>query len=184
MKKLILVCMVCLIGGTVSAQGLDLGLKVGANFATINDATGGSSKTGFVVGAFAGAKLGDKMGIQADLLYSQQGADFELGDIDLSYVNIPVVLKYFVTERIHVHAGPQFGFVVADNVSKVINNLVEAESFDLTGVIGLGLDLPLGIRADGRYNFGLSDVFKSTDDSFDSGGKNAVFTISVGYSFL
>lgn len=181
MKKLILVCMVCLIGGTVSAQGLDLGLKVGANFANISDATGGSSKTGFVVGAFAGAKLGDKMGIQADLLYSQQGAAFKPGDIDLSYVNIPVVLKYFVTESIHVHAGPQFGFKIDDNLK---SDIIEAESFDLAGVAGVGLDLPLGIRADARYNFGLTDIFKSSDANIKAPGKNAVFTVSVGYSFL
>ncbi len=183
MKKLFLVCMVCLIGGTVSAQGLDFGLKVGVNFATLSDVSEAETKTGFVVGAFAGAKLGDKFGIQGDLLYSQQGADFKLGDVDLSYVNVPVVAKYFVTDKFNIQLGPQFGFKIDDNIK---SDILEAESFDLTGVAGIGLHLPFGIRADARYNFGLTDILKSNDSDVKvtEPGKNSVITIAVGYSFL
>ena len=75
MKKIIIVFAVALLSAPLFAQGLDLGLKAGVNFANITDATGLENRTGFVFGAFAGAKLGDKIGIQGDLLYSQQGAD-------------------------------------------------------------------------------------------------------------
>jgi hypothetical protein len=194
MKKVVLLCIICLTAGVVQAQGIDLGLKAGANFSNISDATGLSNKTGFVFGAFAGLKLNDKIAVQADLLYSQQGAEFDGGAIDLNYVNVPIVLKYYVTENLNIHGGPQFGFIVDDNVKKVFSNLAEAESFDLTGVVGLGYDLPFGLRLAGRYNFGLSDVFKESSSnnsgsetraaSSDTGGKNAVFTLSVGYSFL
>ncbi|MEZ4875436.1 MAG: porin family protein [Flavobacteriaceae bacterium] len=129
--------------------------------------------------------MGDKVGIQGDLLYSQQGAEFDGGKIDLNYVNVPVVLKYFLTDQIHVHAGPQFGFVVDDNIANVFANIADAESFDLSGIVGVGVDLPMGIRLDGRYNFGLSDVISSDNkDVVESGGKNSVVTLSVGYSFL
>lgn len=188
MKKVLILLAITLSSTTFYAQGLDLGLKAGLNFSNISDATGLSNKTGFVVGAFAGAKLGDKLGIQGDLLYSAQGAKSDeagIDDIDLNYVNVPVVLKYFVTDQIHIHAGPQFGFVVDDNVAKVFSNIAEAESFDLSGIVGIGIDLPMGIRLDGRYNFGLSDVFESKDTAqVESGGKNSVITLSAGYSFL
>ncbi len=194
MRKLIFFFITTFVVTSVSAQGLDLGIKAGANFANITDASGLSNKTGFVFGAFAGAKLNDKLGIQGDLLYSQQGAEFNGGEIDLTYVNIPVVLKYFVTENLNLQAGPQFGFVVDDNVKEVFNSLAEAESFDLTGVIGAGYEFPFGIRVSGRYHFGLTDVTKSnavTDTETAgtrvveaSSGKNTVITLAIGYSFL
>ena len=50
---------------------------------------------------------------------------------------------------------------------------------DIAGVVGLGLDLPLGFRIDGRYNFGLTEILPDV-----SGLKNNVFSLSVGWSFL
>lgn len=154
------------------------GIKAGANFANINDASGLSNRTGFLVGIFAGVKFSDSVGIQGDLLYSQQGADFDPEKIDLNYVNIPIVLKYFVVQGLNIQAGPQFGFIVDDNIKEVFGDIVEAESFDLTGVVGVGYDLPMRIKVDARYNFGLTDIFNNTE------GKNSVVSLSLGYSFL
>ena len=87
MKKVLILLTVTLCSTSFYAQDLDLGIKAGMNFSNITDATGLSNRTGFVFGAFAGAKLGDKIGIQGDLLYSQQGAEFDGGEIDLNYGN-------------------------------------------------------------------------------------------------
>ncbi|MEL6811993.1 MAG: porin family protein [Bacteroidota bacterium] len=186
MKNLLITVITLFVTAVSFGQGLDLGLKVGVNFANITDASGLDNRTGFVFGAFAGAKLGDKIGIQGDLLYSQQGADADVDKIDLNYVNIPIVLKYFVTENLHIHAGPQFGFVVDDNVKQVFSNIAEAETTDVSGIVGAGIDLPMGIRIDGRYNFGLTDVLKSAGPGTEvtEPGKNSVITLSLGYSFL
>ncbi len=185
MKRLAITVLAVFISTVTFSQGLDLGIKAGVNFANITDASGLDNRTGFVFGAFVGAKLGDKLGIQGDLLYSQQGAEADPTDVDLNYVNVPVVIKYFVTENLHIHAGPQFGFVVDDNIGRVFANIAEAESFDLSGVVGAGIDFPFGIRVDGRYNFGLSDVIKGTQSNVNvESGKNSVVTLSVGYSFL
>jgi hypothetical protein len=171
MKKLILIVFTALLTFSAFAQGVDFGIKGGANFATLTDVSGLDNKTGFVIGVFGGLKFNDKVGIQADILYSQQGAKFSLGDIDLDYVNVPVVIRYFIVQGLNVQAGPQFGFIIEDNDADV-------ESFDLAGVLGVGYDLPMGLRLAARYNFGLTDAVK------DSGSKNAVFNLSVGYSFL
>ena len=165
------------------SQEVDLGIKAGANFSSITDTDGLSNKTGFLAGVFVGAKFGDKIGIQADLLYSQQGAEFDVGSFDLTYVNVPVVLKYYLFKGLNIQAGPQFGFIVDDDITGVpgnIQNDAKAESFDLSGVVGLGFDLPLGIRVDGRYNFGLTEVDKSRMSS----PKNSVIALSLGYSFF
>jgi hypothetical protein len=178
MKKLLILIIATGFSIQTFSQGLDLGIKAGANFANITDATGLTNKTGFVVGVFAGAKLNDKLGIQSDLLYSQQGAEFDAGEIDLNYVIIPVVIKYYITEGLNLQAGPQFGFVVDDNIKEVFNGISDAESFDLSAVIGAGFEFPFGIRVSGRYSIGLTDIMKLGD------GKNSVATVAIGYSFL
>lgn len=189
MKKLFFIALIGFLGiGTASAQELDLGLKAGANFANFSDAKGldMSSKTGFQFGAFAAIRTGN-IGIQPELLYSQQGAKFKSKDIDLNYVNVPVMVKYYIFNGLNIQAGPQFGFVVDDNIGKVFSGIgdgVKANKFDLSGLVGIGLDLPFGIRLDGRYNFGLAKAIKSTNDAIDASAKNNVFTLSVGYSFL
>ena len=180
MKNLKLLFVLLIVAQMSNAQEIDFGIKLGANFATFNDASNVSNKTGFVGGVFANLKLG-KIGIQPELLYSQQGAESNGSDIDLNYINVPVMLKYYLIGGLNVQVGPQFGFLVDDTIpdpTDLITSGVEAENFDLSGAAGLGIDLPLGIRADARYIFGLTDVFKNTD------GKNGVFTLSLGYSFL
>jgi len=178
MKKLAVLVVAILLSTSGFAQGLDFGVKAGANFSSFSDASNVSNKTGFLGGIFAAVKFGDKLAIQPELLYSQQGAEFDTGKIDLNYVNVPVIVKYYLFQGFNLQAGPQFGFVVDDNVSKVFNNVTEAESFDLTGVLGLGYDFAFGLRFDGRFNFGLSDTFS------EGKGKNSVFSLALGYSFL
>ena len=179
MNKLTVLVFAILISANGFSQEIDFGVKVGANFATLSDAENGpSSKTGFQAGIFAGLKLSDKIGIQADVLYSQQGAKFSATDFDLTYVNIPVVLKYYVFKGLNIQAGPQFGIVVDDNIKELSSGILEAETSDVSGIIGLGFDLPFGLRIDGRYNIGFTEVIK------DYKGKNTVITLAVGYSFL
>ncbi|QIE58547.1 PorT family protein [Rasiella rasia] len=185
MKKICLVFIFACMATAVSAQGIDFGIKAGVNFASISDAQGLdlSSRTGIVVGAFVGGKFNDRLGIQADLLYSQQGAEFDAGEFDLDYVNVPIVAKVYIAKGFHVQAGPQFGVVVNDETQTVIGEVINdiaINDFDVSGIVGLGYDVPLGLRLEGRYNFGFSDV----PDAPGASGKNSVVTLSVGYSFL
>ncbi len=184
MKKLFLIVFTITLTSTTFAQGIDVGIKAGANFATLTDVSDVSTRTGLVLGAFATIKFSDKMAIQADLLYSQQGAKGDNGasDLELDYIIFPVVFKYYIVKRLNIQAGPQFGNVVNDNL-----NSTGFESFDVSGVVGIGVDLPLNIRVTGRYSFGLSDisfidVFNGT--SFDTSARNSVFSLTAGFSFL
>lgn len=182
MKKIILafICTALFTIGT-NAQGIDLGVKAGVNFSSITDASGLSNRTGFVAGVFVGGKLNDNLGIQGEILYSQQGAEFELGEFNLDYVNVPVLVKYYVAQGLNIQAGPQFGVLVNDEAQTVIGEVINdiaTNDFDISGVIGAGYDFPFGIRVSGRYNFGLNDVPEMGN------GKNSVVTLAVGYSFL
>jgi hypothetical protein len=171
MKKIIFLILLILFTTKSFSQGVDLGIKVGANFATLTDDV--ETRTGLNFGAFATIKFNDKIALQGDLLYSQQGAELlDIGKVDLDYINVPVVLKYYLIKKLNIQVGPQFGFLVNDDD-------LNSESMDIAGVVGIGLDLPLGFRIDGRYNFGLTEIFPDV-----SGLKNNVFSLSVGWSIL
>jgi hypothetical protein len=181
-KKLIVAVITLFIGTTAFSQEIDLGVKAGVNFSKISDVDNLSNKTGFQAGVFAGIKFTDKVGLQADVLYSQQGAEFDFGKFDVNYVNIPIVLKYYLVQGLNVQAGPQFGFVLDDDIyddSFGVHSVEgNAEKSDVSAVVGAGYDFPFGIRVDARYNFGFTDVLK------DEKSKNNVFSVALGYSFL
>lgn len=182
MKKIIVAVITLFIGTTVFSQEIDLGVKAGVNFSKISDIDNLSNKTGFQAGVFAGIKFTDKVGVQADVLYSQQGAEFDGGKFDLNYVNVPIVLKYYLVQGLNLQAGPQFGFILDDDIYEEglggASVKANAEKSDVSAVVGAGYDFPFGVRLDARYNFGFTDVLK------DDKSKNSVVSLALGYSFL
>ena len=184
MKNLAIIVAAFFMSTTVSSQELDLGIKLGSNFASISGAQqGSSSRIGIQAGLFAGIKFNDKVGINLDVLYSQQGADFNAGAFDLTYVNLPIVLKYYLVSGLHIQLGPQFGVLIDESLYETLtNDYKEIVESQISGIIGVGYDLPFGLRIDGRYNFGLTDISKSVAEN--EGIKNSVFTLAVGFAFL
>jgi len=183
MKKIFLLLFILVVSTTTFAQGIDLGIKAGANFATLSNVSDASTRTSFLAGVFLTLKFTEKMALQGDLLYSQQGVKGENGfnDIELDYINFPIVFKYYIVKRLNLQAGPQFGNVINDNFS-----YGDYQSFDVSGVVGIGLDLPIGIRITGRYNFGLTDIGFTNyyGDGITTDAKNNVFSLTAGFTFL
>src|SRR4030095_11593721 len=118
-------------------------------------------------GAYTLFKLG-KIGIQPEVLFSQQGStvhvDTQDFDANYSYVNIPVILKLYTVAGINLQLGPQFGFLASkkdeyfDYVKQQNPDIKsEVKNSDLSLAMGVGWDLPFGLSIDGRYNLGLSD---------------------------
>lgn len=160
-----------------NAQEIDLGVKLGVNFSSIDDVTEFDNKTGFTGGAFFMIKF-NNFGIQPELLYSQQGATLNIDDIDLEYINVPLMFKYYIAGGLNLQVGPQFGFLVTDNIEDSIEDSFKTTSFDFSGVAGIGLDLPLGFRADARYIIGMNDVFDNVESRQD------VILLSLGFSLF
>lgn len=169
-----------------SQAQIAIGLKGGLNFANLNtsDLEGTfKSRTGYHVGAFTLIKL-TKIGIQPEIIFSQQGSkvkDPDLGSVEanFSYVNIPVMLKLYTIAGINLQVGPQFGFLTsAEFGDQDIKDTLKGS--DLSIGIGAGWDLPFGLTVDGRYNFGVKNV----SDASGSEIKNQVWQVSVGYKIF
>lgn len=179
MKKLFIFAIVVMSFSMVSnAQDINLGVKGGINFANINGSDlDYDGRTGYHVGLVGEVSLAGTFAVQPEIIYSAQGA--KLGDIDLNvdYLNIPILAKLKFADIVSVEAGPQFGFVINDDLSEAFGEIIEAETFDLSGAVGASAKFTK-FFAQIRYNFGLTEIVK------DSDLKNGNFQISVGYYFL
>ena len=196
MKKIILSAIAVLAFGLTNAQGVKFGAKAGLNVTTI---TGGefsaSSKVGFHVGGLVEFKLTDKFAVQPELLFSTKGAKSDFfgftSEENLSYIDLPIMVKYFVMEGLSIEAGPQVSFLMSakakvDGVSFDSKPLYNSTDFGFN--IGAGYELTSGLFFQARYNLGLSDISKEIpvdplDPQLNYKEKNNGFQVSVGYKF-
>jgi hypothetical protein len=184
MKNVFLVIVLFALGFTnVNAQGIDVGIKGGLNFASISgDNTGDADTvTSFHFGAVAELSLTDKFSFQPELLYSGQGYSVDDFTVELNYINVPLMAKYYLTESLSLEAGPQLGFLISakdesEDIKEFLNEV------DFTANLGLGFKLSDTLNVAARYNLGLSDINNRQD--FNDKYKNGVFQISVGYNFF
>jgi hypothetical protein len=178
MKKLIVIT-VLFFGGIVSsnAQIFKFGVKAGVNFANLtgNDADGFDGLTSYHFGVVTELKILENFAIQPEVLYSSQGAKSDaFNDVKFDYITVPVLAKfYLISNKLSLEAGPQFAFLVNDNVDSTF----ETKSFDFGAVGGLGFNFTKSIFGQARYVVGLTDTTRDADV------KNAVIQFSLGYTF-
>jgi hypothetical protein len=172
---------------TFAQAQLAIGIKAGPNFAKLDGSSPAGTfknRTGYHFGAFGLIKL-TKIGIQPEILFSQQGSKFktDAGDFDanFSYINIPIILKLYTIAGINLQAGPQFGFLSRAEIDDRDYKKSFKDS-DISLALGAGWDLPFGLTLDARYNLGLSKI-NENDPDFDK-IKNQVWQVSVGYKLI
>ncbi len=211
MKKLLLTAAIAAFGfSNINAQNISFGAKAGVNLANLTgDIENNDMLVGFHVGGVAEYMFDEKMGLQAEVLYSSQGTKLsysetdsfgtyeEEGKIKLSYINIPVLFKYYVTNGLSLEAGPQVGILVSSEAeysyketsegvtvseSETVDLKNETNSLDFGFNFGLGYKMDSGLNFGARYNVGLANIVDS-DDSDDEDLKNGVIQLSVGFMF-
>ncbi|MEX2232055.1 MAG: porin family protein [Cyclobacteriaceae bacterium] len=201
-KLVVIMCFMLVAAQKANSQAqLAIGIRAGPNFANINTkATAGENyknRAGFHGGAFLLIKAA-KIGIQPELIFSQQGQKVEINskhfESNFSYVNIPIILKLYTVAGINIQAGPQFGFItnaetpIEDQLNPGTYQMRDVKdkmkSSDFTLALGLGWDLPFGLTLDARYNLGLSKVYKDAPSQQTEDAKNQVFQLSVGYKLI
>ncbi len=194
MKKVFLAIAV-VIGLGVNAQNVKFGVKAGLNVANVSNLDGEikfDSRMAYHVGAMAEAILTERFSVQPEVLFSVQGVRKKEGGItatiNLNYVNVPVMAKYYIIEGLSLEVGPQVGFLttaefklegaggksgtedIKDELKKVDFGLNFGTSYNYQ-------NFNLGVR----YNLGLTDLSKEREEGDAS--KNGVFQISLGYFF-
>lgn len=185
MKKLLVITAISLLGmsNLLSAQNVDFGLKTGLN---ISNFTGGDADRnnliGFHIGGFAEIELSDKFSLQPEVLYSSQGSEAKnTVKIKVDYLAIPLMAKYYISEKFSLEAGPQMSFLLNDkfefNNDAIPDAETDASSFDFGLNVGVGYNISAHLLAQVRYNYGITTVAENPDI------KNSVFQFALGYKF-
>ena len=180
MKKIILTAAAVFAISFANAQDTKYGVKGGLSMSSTSE-EGASSLLAFHLGGFAKFKISDKFAVQPELLYSAQGAKFTGGDLNLNYINIQVMAKYYVADAFSIEAGPQIGFLMsAKSDGTDYKEFCNSTDFGLN--LGAGYNLNETMSLGLRYNMGFSDIEKDLAPG-QSGSKNSSIQISFGYKF-
>jgi hypothetical protein len=206
MKKLVLSIIALSSISILQAQKVKFGAKASLNLSKFilrdpneQNLTEPKFLTGFNVGCFAEISITDKFAFQPELLYATQGSKLETKEFDningsyylgdrliedyegtfkTSYINIPLLAKYYATKKLFFVAGPQIGVLLnakrtiigfkkyfhlsGDGITTFIYDGQEEDVKDLFTSFAVGLGIGTGyfftenLFAEARYNIDLS----------------------------
>jgi len=172
-------------------------------------------KPGFQVGLEFEYQAKKWLGIAVGLNYISQGMGWENfksnldgikynsynNQLDLGYINLPIVAKFYVAKGLALKTGLQFGFltdahlrtnvrashkegdVKIDNLTQISENFYdECNKFDLAIPVGLSYEFKHHFVIDARYNIGLLKVNKDEMGNEDK-HRNGSFQMSFGWKF-
>lgn len=186
-KSLLVAALLALVPAAAHAQ---FGMKGGVTFNTIDTENGGvdfNNKTGFVGGISYGFRLADNLGLQPEVLYVERGGESGNAEVKLSYLEIPVMLRFMAaTGRIQpfLLAGGYADFKINDDcsVQQAGQCLEEPKSSDFGLALGAGLRLGgvTGLTVEIRWDRGLANI-NSVSDGFDA--RNRAVMLMAGLSF-
>jgi hypothetical protein len=176
---------------SVSAHAeFGLGLKAGANFATQKASSSFQlpdfkTRTGFLGGGYVNFFFGETIGVQPEVLFSQKGAKIEDVDLvnNLTYVDVPILLRVHFLKILDIHAGPQFSFLAnatQDGDGGDENLKDKLKNSDVSLAFGAGVNLPLKLNLTARYVLGLTDISEIEDVEI----KNSTFQLTLGFRII
>jgi hypothetical protein len=151
------------------AQSFTFCVKGGVS---INKITGKTFKEeftyGYHVGGSATIGLSKKFAIQPEVLFNQINTDTSsqfssiyqfnhINNIKLSYLSIPLILNYNVSNLVALQVGPQFGVLIDQNKNLLQNGGEAFKKGDFAMLGGVQLNI-LKFRVYGRYVIGLNNL--------------------------
>ena len=187
-------------GAAMAQKQFTFGPKVGVDYTHFwgKDLKNGKGLFNYQAGVFMEYRFNDKFSIAPEVVFAAQGGKWDYFDDfykrnekitdHINYINVPVMLKYYVCPAVSIDLGPQLGINV---YSKRTEKWEESDGEhkhtsdikDITKTIdfGVGLGLTYNIAKDvfvqGRYTLGLTKIFDGADT------KNGNAQIAIGYRF-
>ena len=165
---------------STNAQGMFIKPMAGGSLATMTgDVEHLKMKLGFVGGVELGYQVNDFFALTAGALYTMQGAKFDSDktkyNINLDYLNVPVMLAVYPVEGFGIKAGAQFGFLMkAKRSEDDIKDFYKKSDFTIP--VGLSYEFE-DAAIDLRYHIPVSNIYDSNNVDI----KNSLITLTIGY---
>ena len=181
MRFYILILVTLFISSLSLAQDWELGAKGGINLASAslkNSSVDFSTTLGFHLGGYANTYVTDQVIIQPEVLFSLQGWESSVNDTrSLSYISVPVTVKYYLVDKFNVHLGPQLSFLIhadediEESLTTTDLSFVVGAEYWITDLWGAAL----------RYNLGINDIYNAPESTVEI--RSRVLQISAIYRF-
>ncbi|MBR1546985.1 MAG: PorT family protein [Prevotella sp.] len=172
------------------------GIRLGLNIASISsDASefDTDSRTGLAIGGVYGIQLSRNtpLWLEAGLMYSEKGGKTHIANdkvtYRLSYLQLPIVVKYSIDVDDDFFVQPFFGGYLALGLGGKVKNYGERESYDIFDNLNRfdgGLRLGCGVEyrmmyAEIGYDLGLANI---AQDDFDAARTRCLF-MNIGVNF-
>jgi len=131
------------------------------------------SKVGINVSLIGGYCLSSKIYIGIEPGYILKGANFDASEskLDLHYWNLPVILKYRISDRLGICFGPEFSKLITaelDFDGRIINMDSFYDKVEASALFGVEYQAIKYFRLGIRYNYGFTKV--SETNWFDESG--------------
>lgn len=168
----------------IERKGLQLaikyGVKAGVNMSTMSNGMEFSPNfgmgVGFRVGAMANFHWGQRtanslpgtgwFGIQPEIMYSYQCVKTDGGNLNMNYIQVPVMLKIYPLAALSVEVGPEFNYLIATSpkgltVDGATIKIGDCSGFNMGVGIGAAYELEMGLTFGARYSLGFTDMAKN-----------------------
>ncbi len=195
MKKLMFIILLSIFYSSFLSAQISLGVKGGINFSRINNLNFGSQndkKRGIYMGLSSNTSLSEKFDIQSDLMYSQKGINLDIGNINIDYISLPILLSYKWNKKFSIQLGPELNYkiLVTSTIHPYLNKDDLYNKFDFATDLGIAYHLTDKVGIEIRYSYGLNDLI-TIDFTDEDGnlietkhfGNNQVVQLGVKYRF-
>ena len=200
MKKIAiaLMCMIMATGVAMAQKQFTFGPKIGVDYTHYwgKDVKHGG-QLNYQAGVFFEYRFNDKVSIAPEIVFAAQGGKYN-GEFDgfetdvtehVNYINVPVMLKYYVAPSLSIDFGPQIGYNVYSKYTwkysfgetefkETVDQKVATKDIDFGVGLGLTYNIAKDVFVQGRYTMGLTKVFKNYSEA-----KNGNAQIAIGYRF-
>lgn len=158
-------------------SAVHLGIKAGANMSSMSNYNlvdlGQKMGFGFEGGLVVSARFGKRtrssdpgtgiIGVQIEPTYVQRTIGTDYKDLKLGYIEVPVLLKVFVTPSLNIEVGPNFAGILSSSPDylETPNTKIatgEIKGMDVKVCVGVSYETKEGFFASLRYNLGTSDL--------------------------
>jgi hypothetical protein len=148
------------------AQAQSGGIKGGFLYSTLNfDQTADvwESNNGWTIGMFFGSDRDKTVGFLGEINFQERGGRSAIGDIDLYYISIPVLLRVGAGDAVNVYAiaGPSFDIKIGESEPETddgVELVQDWEGIDIGITFGGGLEFGGHFLVEARVNWGLRNI--------------------------
>ena len=208
MKKTLALIAAAIVCMSASAQ-VQFGAKVGFDMTHFwGEDVPHAMQPNYQAGLMMEYKFNPRFAIAPEVVFAAQGGketeDVNIEDVPgivvakgtyhTNYINVPVMLKYYVTPAVSIDFGPQVGFNVYSKMTASgkaagieAKETLDFKDYTNTVDFGLGLggtyNLTENAFVQARYTLGLTKVFKDDELLGENKAKNGNIQIAFGMKF-